>query len=125
MITMGDVIFQRMGHVAIHVSDVERSVQFYRDILGLKSGWKVEDDWTILTCGKDDLALIKTGPDVHHPPHLGFRVDSPEQVDAVYERLKGKVKITKGLITHRDKSRSFYFQDPDGNQLEVLFDPNR
>jgi catechol 2,3-dioxygenase-like lactoylglutathione lyase family enzyme len=114
-----------MGHVAIHVSDVERSVRFYRDLLGLEPGWKTEEDWTILTCGEDDLALIKKTPGALHPPHFGFRVDSAAQVDAAYERLKDKVRITKAPADHRDGSRSFYFDDPDGNAVEIIFDPNR
>ena len=117
--------FERMGHVAIQVADIEQSVKFYRDVLGLKPGWKLEEDWTILTCGKDDLALIKKGPDVHHPPHFGLRVGSAEAVDRSYEELKDKVKITQGVRSHRDKSRSFYFEDPDGNQVEIIYDPNR
>ena len=122
---MSNLKFERMGHVAIQVADIEQSVKFYRDVLGLKPGWKLEEDWTILTCGKDDLALIKKGPDVHHPPHFGLRVGSAEAVDRSYEELKDKVKITQGVRSHRDKSRSFYFEDPDGNQVEVIFDPNR
>lgn len=122
---MDRIKFERMGHVAIQVADIERSVKFYRDILGLKLSWKMEKDWTILSCGKDDLALIRKGPDVHHPPHFGLRVGSAEEVDQAYEELKDQVKITKGLVTHRDESRSFYFEDPDGNQVEVIFDPNR
>ena len=122
---MDRIKFERMGHVAIQVADIERSVKFYRDILGLKLSWKMEKDWTILSCGKDDLALIRKGPDVHHPPHFGLRVGSAAAVDQAYEELKDQVKITKGLVTHRDESRSFYFEDPDGNQVEVIFDPNR
>jgi catechol 2,3-dioxygenase-like lactoylglutathione lyase family enzyme len=122
---MSELKFERMGHVAIHVEDIERSVKFYGDVLGLKSGWKVEKDWTIFTCGKDDLALIRSGPGVHHPPHFGFRVSSAEAVDEAYEKLKDKVKVSKPVKDHRDKSRSFYFEDPDGNQIEIIYDPNR
>src|SRR3989344_956278 len=122
---MSNLKFERMGHVAIQVADIEQSVKFYRDVLGLKPGWKLEEDWTILTCGKDDLALIKKGQDVHHPPHFGLRVGSAEAVDRSYEELKDKVKITQGVRSHRDKSRSFYFEDPDGNQVEIIYDPNR
>ena len=122
---MSDLKFERMGHVAIQVADVERSVKFYRDLLGLKLAWKIEKDWTILSCGKDDLALIRKGPEVHHPPHFGFRVGSAEAVERAYEALKDKVKVSKPVKDHRDKSRSFYFEDPDGNQVEIIYDPNR
>ena len=122
---MSRIKFERMGHVAIQVADVEKAAKFYRELLGLTPAWKVEQDWTILSCGKDDLALIRKGPDVHHPPHFGFRVGSAEAVNEAYEELKDKVKITKGVKDHRDKSRSFYFEDPDGNQIEIIYDPNR
>jgi catechol-2,3-dioxygenase len=54
-----------------------------------------------------------------------LRVDSAEAVDRAYEEIKAQVKITQGIKDHRDKSRSFYFEDPDGNQVEVIYDPNR
>ncbi|MBV9463426.1 MAG: VOC family protein [Verrucomicrobiae bacterium] len=117
--------FERMGHVAIQVADVERAAKFYRDVLGLEPAWKVDPDWTILTCGRDDLALIRKGPNVHHPPHFGLRVASLAEVDAAYEAIKDKVKIVKEPKLHRDGSKSFYFDDPDGNPVEVIFDPNR
>ena len=94
---MSDLKFERMGHVAIHVSDIEKAARFYSEILGLKSGWKIEKDWTIFTCGKDDLALIRNGPGVHHPPHFGFRVSSAEAVDEAYEKLKRLCEAAKSL----------------------------
>jgi catechol 2,3-dioxygenase-like lactoylglutathione lyase family enzyme len=120
-----NIKFERMGHVAIHVVDLDRSVKFYHDLLGLNLAWRKDEDWTILTCGQDDLALIKNKSGTHHPPHFGLRVSSATDVDSAFEKLKDRVKITRPPADHRDKSRSFYFEDPDGNQVEIIYDPNR
>ncbi|MFN3477041.1 MAG: VOC family protein [Candidatus Methylomirabilales bacterium] len=39
-------------------------------------------------------------------------------------RAKGIV-IQDGPRDHRDGSRSFYFEDPDGNSIQILWDPLR
>ncbi len=114
---------RRMGHVALRVKDVQKSLEFYQQ-LGLEPVWNKDTDWGMLRLGQDDLALIKEDPHAHHPPHFGLRVDSNEAVDKLYEEMSGRgVNILREPKHHRDQSYSFYFSDPDGNIVEVLYDP--
>lgn len=116
------VEIKRMGHTAIEVEDVKRSVEFYINNFGFEKGIEAED-WGIVRKGGDDLAFIKKGAS-HHPPHFGLRVDSLQAVDKAYTDVKDKVKVLREPKMHRDDSYSFYFADLDDNVVEIIYDPN-
>jgi hypothetical protein len=68
-------------------------------------------------------------PSYDHAPaqfldHLGMIVDSPETVNRLFEEAKQRhAKIVKDPKSHRDGSFSFYVADPDGNTIQVLYEP--
>ena len=118
-----------VDHVAISVSDLKRSLDFYTQVLGLKiserENQKPGSEY-FLDCGVSLVGLIqgdKNG-DKHclqdgglGGNHFGFRV-STGQFDASVEELKKKgIPIT--FTKKREKSWSCYFLDPDGNKLEI------
>lgn len=113
---------KRMGHTAIEVEDIKESIRFYKENFGFEDGIEAED-WGIVRKNGEDIAFIKKGLS-HHPPHFGMRVESKEDVDKAYSELKDKIKILREPKMHRDDSYSFYFSDPDGNVLELIYDPN-
>ena len=114
--------FTRMGHVALHVSDLKKAAQFYQDVLGLEGRWTESSDWANFKLGSDDLSLVKAEGAVH-PPHFGFRVKTRDDLKKVHSELKSKGVFVEEIHGHRDGSISFYFKDPDGNNLEALWDP--
>ncbi|PIR23768.1 MAG: glyoxalase [Deltaproteobacteria bacterium CG11_big_fil_rev_8_21_14_0_20_45_16] len=114
----------KITHAAVKVSSVQKSTEFLQKALGLKAAWSGQDDWGMLKSNGTTLALIEKNLEVH-PPHIGFVVDNKEEVDQVYKHLKTLgVKEIQEPKDHRDKSRSFYFKDPDGNQFELLWLPD-
>ncbi len=115
-------LFKKMGHVGIQVEDVERSLGFYRDTLGFRVEWDGDADWANVSLGGDDLGLIRKSSN-KHPPHVGLRVDTVEDLLAAHEALAAKGVSVDPVRGHRDGSRSFYFRDPDGNILEALWMP--
>jgi len=56
--------------------------------------------------------------------HLGFIMSSPEAVDRLFTRVEQQgVTVVRRPKRHRDGSYSFYVADPDGNTVQVLFEP--
>jgi catechol 2,3-dioxygenase-like lactoylglutathione lyase family enzyme len=114
-----------LRHLALRVRDPQASKRFYADFFGMRVVWEPDPDNVYLSSGVDNLALHRetvAGPGALD--HLGFIVDSREEVDRLAERFRaGGVTITAAPRDHRDGSRSFYCADPDGLSIQVLFEP--
>lgn len=113
---------QRLGHVALRVSDMERAKAFYT-ALGLRLTWDAPD-WAYLQspASGDGVALLS--PDYRAAgPHFAFHFDSRADVEAVHAQLVASGHPVGPLHDHRDGTASFYLQDPEGNWLEVLYEP--
>jgi catechol 2,3-dioxygenase-like lactoylglutathione lyase family enzyme len=124
-----DPLILGLRHVALNVRDVQRSVAFYSDVLGMQVEWEPDPDNVYLTSGSDNLAIHKL-PEGAEPGavqsvhHIGFIVAKIDDVDAVAARVEGRgVELVYPLKTHRDGARSFYFRDPDGVLIQVLYHP--
>jgi catechol 2,3-dioxygenase-like lactoylglutathione lyase family enzyme len=115
----------KMTHAAVKVQSVQRSLKFFNDALGMKTAWSGQDDWGMAKSEGSTLAFIEKNTEVH-PPHIGFVVDTKEDVDLCHKQLKEAGAQDLGdPKDHRDQSRSFYFKDPDGNQYELLWLPEQ
>ncbi len=122
-------LFLGLRHVALNVRDVEKSIHFYSTILGMEVEWRPDPDNAYLTSGQDNLALHKLpggaepgGVQTVH--HIGFVVKRPENVDEWAERLRiHEVPLAQEPKTHRDGARSFYFHDPDGLLIQLIYHP--
>jgi catechol 2,3-dioxygenase-like lactoylglutathione lyase family enzyme len=118
----------RLQHVALNVSDLNACERFYRGILGLRVVWRPDTESVYLTSGSDNLALHQApvGPPAtpQRLDHIGFALESEAAVDAWHAALAARgVPIVAGPRTHRDGSRSLYCQDPDGNSVQLLYEP--
>jgi lactoylglutathione lyase len=108
-------------YTMVMVSDMDRSVKFYRDVLGLKLRFE-SPDWTEFDMGSATLAL-HGGAQPATPgaapsgqragtASIGFSV---ENVDAVYEDLKAK----GARFVMPPKT-----QEGEGIRLAVMIDPD-
>ena len=90
-------MFKQLDYTMIVVSDMQRSVEFYRDKLGIPLKFQ-SPDWTEFATGTTTLALHGGGVPSTQPPagdpskvagacSIGFNVDD---VDQTYEELKAK-----------------------------------
>ncbi|MEO6156877.1 MAG: VOC family protein [Ilumatobacteraceae bacterium] len=120
------------GHVALNVTDLERSQTFYERVFGLKEmskGTDPDQQWVFL--GRDGRLVITlfrqssgtfdaASPGLHH---LSFQVESVDQVHAVEALVHelGAPIFHDGIVAHREGADSggLFFADPDGIRLEI------
>jgi catechol 2,3-dioxygenase-like lactoylglutathione lyase family enzyme len=123
-----------LRHLALRVIDLIRSRNFYEGLLGMKVVWEPDSQNVYLTSGSDNLALHEIRSEEHGAfrsgndqplDHLGFLVESPGAVEAMAKRMaESGVQILKPPRQHRDGSYSFYMTDPDGNVIQILYEPH-
>ena len=121
-----------LRHLALRVTDMARSRAFYEGLLGMKVVWEPDPDNVYLSAGADNLALhqIPAGERAGYTQrgqyldHFGFIVASPLEVDHWHDALRrAGVPIVKPPRRHRDDSVSCYVADPDGNVIQMLYEP--
>lgn len=110
-----------INHITFAVSDLETSISFYSELLGLKlvAHWDkgaylmAGNMWIVLNF--DEKTIPEPNPDY---THIAFNVLSTE-----YSKLKKRLKNV-GVKTFKDNTSegdSFYFLDPDGHKLELHY----
>jgi catechol 2,3-dioxygenase len=127
----------RVGHVHLNVSDLDRSLGFYRDALGL----------AVTGDGRDrglDMVFLAAG-DYHH--HIALNALSTRGASAppaghtglyhvalLYPDRRELVRALRRLLDHgvpvdhatdHGGTVSLYLEDPDGNGIELYYDRPR
>lgn len=121
-----------LGHVVFYVKELERSLGFYRDLLGFKEVGRIFNGMAAaLTSGRThhELLLIQVG-DAPGPSsgrrrglyHIGIKVgDSLDELRAAKSELEQAEISIDGMSDHT-VSQSLYLRDPDGNEVELYVD---
>ena len=112
----------RLGHVAVRVQDMERAKRFY-ERLGLRLTWDAEDWAYMQSPGNGDGIALLSPAYTAAGPHFAFHFSDSAEVDAVHDRLEAAGHRVGPVHDHRDGTASFYLQDPEGNWLEMLYEP--
>ena len=122
----------KIGHVVLRVSDLERSVEFYTGALGFRVSDIYGDDMmpggmVFMRCNADHhgIALVggASGPagkgDLHH---LAFEVGSLDEVFRArkYLRERGATIVFEGR-RRAGVQIAIEFLDPDGHNLEIYW----
>jgi catechol 2,3-dioxygenase-like lactoylglutathione lyase family enzyme len=130
----------QFDHVNLNVREIERSLRFYRDVLGLPLVRRDVD-----AGGQVSFVAVKAGPQIvdlrpvpdYEPParpdprtqgfnHLAFAIE-PVDADALVAHLKGRgVEIQRGPVRNlgaRGLGTALYVYDPDRYVVELKFYP--
>ncbi|PYJ74653.1 MAG: hypothetical protein DME77_11055 [Verrucomicrobia bacterium] len=116
-----------IDHVALAVRDVERSANWYVDVLGFERQY--QEVWggipTFIGKGNTAIALFPLRDSDSKSParssgicmlHLAFRANRENFLGAQQELKKRGIKFE---FQDHEISHSIYFSDPDGHQLEI------
>jgi len=123
-----------VGHIHLKVSDLDRALEFYRDLLGFE----------LTTMYGDQAAFLSAGGYHHHiglntwhskggPPgsrrsaglyHVALLYPTRKDLARIVKRLLDKGYPLSGSSDH-GVSEAIYLNDPDGNGVELYRDrPN-
>jgi glyoxylase I family protein len=126
---------QGVSHISFTVSDLQRSREWYRDVLGWESAMDGRSDTTSFSYGAlpDGTTLVLR---THDDPisgdfeerrrgldHLSFAVTEAEDVTALEGRL-GLAGTTFTPAQHLPFGQVLAFRDPDNIALEVFYVPS-
>ena len=115
---------QGLHHIALTSTNYEASRKFYSEVMNMQVEWEPDSDNVYLTNGNDNLAIHRGSPQDSRLDHIGFILDTEEEVDHWYSYLRNHgVQIVKEPKTHRDGARSFYVHDPDGVSVQLIYHP--
>jgi catechol 2,3-dioxygenase-like lactoylglutathione lyase family enzyme len=112
-------------HVSINVKDVEKSVEFYEKVFGVKPQ-KQTADYAKFDLKKPALNFSMSsheGSQISRVSHFGIEVDSPKELQDFQNRLNlsgiatEEEKQTACCFARQDKA---WFNDPDGNAWEIF-----
>ncbi len=121
---------QSLGHVVLKVRDRARSEAFYADVLGLPVVARLDAaQMSFFSLGNHhDFAVMAVGDDAAAPgeaatglAHVAFKIG--DDIETL-RQAKAHLEAAGISVTPVDHgvTQSLYFEDPDGNGLEVYVD---
>lgn len=138
---------RRLTHIGICVSDMTRSLAFYRDVLGMREVGRMNTDeattGTILEVAGAKVELVYLERDgfrlelLHYPSpghvgngerrpmnalgltHLSLAVDDLDAVAAGIASAGGRV-LAETRVTFPSGNRGLFTLDPDGTRIELI-----
>ena len=120
-----------LGHIAIRAGNLDESLRFYREVLGLEEAFRLCGDdgkpflvylWIapgqFIELFPDGVREQERGGGVKGFQHICLEVDD---VEAEYRRLtEAGIALDSDIMTGRAKCRQFWLHDPDGNPVELM-----
>lgn len=115
-----------LTHLALTVSDLERSFQFYHDVFGMLAVFREKKFIQAQTPGARDILVLEQGTDNVGKSggikHFGFRLVDARDID----RAATAIENAGGRIIDRGEfcpgEPYVFFADPDGYEVEVWFE---
>jgi lactoylglutathione lyase len=129
---MGIMKVKKLLHTRMRVSDMDQTIQFYRDVLGLEvleqkvsprgshlAFLKVPNSEELIElCSFPASGPVKVQEDL---VHLAFQVDNLDQTIA--QLAEKQIKITDGPTKTSSGSRFIFIDAPDGYEVELIERP--
>lgn len=121
---------RKLNHAVLRVRDLDRSLAFYADVLGLEPIARAGNAMAFMRApgsqNHHDLGLARVGPGAPSPNesgvglmHLAWQVNEIEELRDAVEKLQRHGTIS-GASDH-GATKSIYGYDPDGNEFEIMW----
>jgi catechol 2,3-dioxygenase len=116
----------RLGAAHLKVSELDRSIAFYTDVLGLQLARR-EDGEAGLSAGADELIVLHETPGARSVSrhsglyHVALLYPSQLELARVAQRIMETKTPIQGASDH-GISEAIYLPDPDGNGIELASD---
>jgi catechol-2,3-dioxygenase len=120
------------GHIGLSVTDLDRSLDFYQDVLTLELLQRSDlpgRRFAFLGAGGRLFLTLWQQSEAGYEPrqaglhHLAFQVATLEDVQAAEAKLRARGQVPRydGVVPHREgaESAALFFTDPDGIRLEI------
>jgi len=121
----------RIGHVHLKVSDLEKSLKFYCDLLGFEIQEKYGDQAIFISAGGYHHHIgLNTWNSKGAPPaneygvglyHVAILYPTRKDLAEIFKRLIDSKYPLSGASDH-GVSYAIYLNDPDGNGIELYWD---
>jgi predicted enzyme related to lactoylglutathione lyase len=109
------------GNATVFVSNMDRAVQFYTEVLGLKLTNRFGDAWATVDAGKGlTIGLHPASPKYPAPGTKGGMMLGMEiagAIDRMVADLSKKGVQFKDAVVRSEAGNFVHLQDPDGNEI--------
>ncbi len=109
------------GNATIIVANMDNSIRFYTEVLGLKLTNRFGNDWATVSAGEGlTIGIHPASPRYPQPGTkgsilLGLDIDVP--IEKALSRLAGHGVEVKGSIVRSEPGNFAHLEDPDGNDI--------
>jgi len=116
--------YQRLGYVALNVTDVKRALPFYRDLVGLDVS-EAAGDFAALRCGPDRQNVLLYQAAQPGLKRIGFDLGSQEELEKAYRHIDG-LKLDPEYVAAEECKRlrivkAFRFREPNSGVCLEFF----
>jgi len=108
------------GNVTVYISNMDRAVRFYTEVLGLKLAYRFGDHWASVEAGKG--LTIGLHPASAEAPagrkgSMAIGLELAGAIEDAMKKLGAKGVQFQGMVNDGKAGKFVAFEDPDGNPL--------
>ena len=116
--------YKKIGYVALNVSDIQQSTEFYENVVGLQFVETNDKGMSFLRCSNDHHNIILYPSETSGVKRVGFQLENDEQLEICYQDLVNKGlnprEVSQKELKELKQNRSFRIIEPNTG-LEIEF----